>query len=121
MIAKPTGMNAIIAEHVFGWKWDKHWAGGCWIIPERYRDWDSGEPQVSPPNFTEDIADAWLVVEKLKERQRIAQDGDASDPIWVRFVWNLQMSKHGVHAMLFNLTPETICKAALKACGVEVE
>ena len=125
-------LDALIAEQVMGWRCDPGLANepdgtintAFWYPPE----WDTelgawpstmGRQQHGPydlvPHYSTSIADAWLVVEKFREREIICQQNGISDATWVAFVWALQKSKHGVHYLLQYLTPESICLAALKA------
>lgn len=125
-------LDKVIGERVMGWKWLNAPAVGepFMLSPEqisRYtpefveqntvKDCDLDAPS-RLPHYSTSIADAWLVVEKLRERESIARSNGASDQAWVSFVWNLPMSRHGIHYMLFSLTPLAICLAALKTMEV---
>lgn len=125
-------LDALIAEKIIGWKWINHpgFDEPFMFSPEQVKGFipefvaahtvencDRNAPD-RLPHYSTSIADAWLVVEKLRERESIARSNGASDQAWVSFVWNLPMSRHGIHYMLFSLTPLAICLAALKTMEV---
>ena len=112
-------LDALVAERVMGWKYLPAGAHPN-LHSEAWTNDDGASAVFDPPPYSTSIQDAWQVVEKMRGRQRIAQENNTSDQAWVKFVWALPMAQHGVHYMLFNLTPEAICLAALNSVGVEV-
>lgn len=102
-VEMPAGreLDALVAEKVMLWVVDRlsnHWCG----VPT------NGTALPSDiPSYSTDIGAAWEVVEKMRTHSDVQ--------VWVRFVWELPMSARGIHALLANLSPEAICRAALKA------
>lgn len=129
-------LDALIAEKVMGWT-------GCQsdnpLTGEKGGAWGFGDaPKVVHlvylPKFSESIADAWQVVEKLAKEgdehpvnlhKGLPAFGDhatpfevyknyASYPGWTCYFRDYEVCVHAGTA------PLAICLAALKACGVEV-
>jgi hypothetical protein len=112
-------LDALIAEKVMGWK-PQH---GIHLFPptdepnrKRYEKWN-GETMITEiPHYSTNIADTWLVVEKMKEQSfhmLILTGPDKTE---------VQPVKPGL--LIFTVTEKTpelaICKAALKAVEVEM-
>lgn len=99
-------LDALIAEKVIGKPWRKPTHGTCCTCQR------CGYPNDSDCEcgYTEYIEKAWPVVEKMK----------ADEQLWIAFVWALPGSGYGVHAILRELSPTSICLAALKAVGYEM-
>ncbi len=64
------------------------------------------------PQFSTDIAAAWHVVEKMRERRIHLELGSRIDGSWLVSFGNLRAFD--------NSAPRAVCLAALKAVGVEV-
>jgi hypothetical protein len=96
-----------------GWKFDTAFCGGEEVRllrpPEEF-DWGN---LFYIPSFSTQIADAWLVVEKLKQ---LRPDVGLYDHGWVcTFYGDLVCSADA------DTAPLAICLSALKAVGVENE
>jgi hypothetical protein len=111
----PRQRDALVAEKVMGLVVHPH--GGVW---------DGKNPATYRTNFhpSTDIGAAWEVVEKLAEQN----SGDLSvsiyqrktfQPLWRCTITDSTFKQHVVYEHLS--APEAICKAALKAVGVDVE
>lgn len=128
-------LDALVAEKVMGWvsvSKEHHW-NYVRGYPAGWPDEYSGLP---PDGYTGDdefrrdyrkihaysssIADAWLVVEKLKETKgRVSVDW-FEDTIGYR--WHVYVGEGDEQSVVGAETaPHAICLAALKAVGVEVK
>jgi len=96
-------LDALIAEKVFGL--EVEWKEGF------------GSKEVFPvsrltaiPEYSTDIAAAWLVVEKLKGREpSIAYEGE-------KYGWEVSLTiNHEIFCIYGKSAPHAICLAALKA------
>ncbi|GIM45943.1 hypothetical protein DNHGIG_14920 [Collibacillus ludicampi] len=83
--------------------------------------WESGVPSCGHrdlPEYTTNIADAWRVVESLKERGYNVAVDIREDGVWC-YVWKRECVGN-LYSAKESTAPEAIAKAALRACGVEV-
>ena len=96
--------DACVAELVMGWEYD----GGVWYYQE-----DKG--MIGLPEFSTSIADAWSVVEKMKDNDELASItcGDWRNGKWNSWVVQLQALGEGEAPT----APLAICRAALKIYG----
>ena len=107
-------MDAIVAENVMGWRWTHASEGGgpTWHgSPPEPNDLDDiSKDHSSVPPYSTNIAAAWTILEKapLGELRRL---GDR---------WGACLYGGGGGYILGATVPEAICRAALKAVGVEV-
>jgi hypothetical protein len=110
-------LDALIAEKVMGWEYrDNFYSWGELVTPAHWIK-DNGWTTDKTPNYSESIADAWLVVEKLRGLGTV----DLMDDDGKRWI-SLIIPKFKAHVRAQAETaPLAICKAALKACGVEEE
>jgi hypothetical protein len=98
--------DRLVAEHVMGWtalRWH--------LLAETYVGKDPKQPSSAfeevVPYYTTDISAAWEVVEMMKRMDE-----------HVRYHFDdLTCDRY----CIWELTPEIICKAALKAVGVDVD
>lgn len=112
-----TSIDRLVAEKVMGWKIDEQVSNDDVVaVFDEKGNWGTFKP-------TEWIQDAWQVVEKMKLSNFSARH---------RFVTELQKEITPKELkdknqlldlgwMIFYLTPKSICLAALKAVGLEVE
>lgn len=112
--------NELVATKVVGWTRGEHLGlkRMVWRYPEG-QVIDGFDWQNEVPRFSEEIAAAWEVVEKLRrERMNISVVSD-EDGGWNVEMWdyNNRQSKE----VFADTAPEAICLAALRACGVEIE
>jgi len=94
-------------------------AGGIAFISS-YTTWQTGGQET--PRYSQCMDSAWLVVEKMKEpdadpgwegnRSRFADFSDELVPF---------AESSSLFDVLWCITPEAICIAALRACGFQVE
>lgn len=130
-------LDVEIGVNVFGWVWrryDPSQGKGCWLEGPQgsategrsgCQHWDGRKPTYNDclPHYSTDIAAAWEVVEKVCGDQydyvfRLERLTGRRAPgrYWAHF--NHQSGRNsGAYA---EEAPEAICKAALKALGVEV-
>lgn len=76
--------------------------------------------KTSLPKYSEDIAAAWEVVEKLKSNSQ----NHMIDIFWDVDLWYCHIHSHDKierHVYGEETAPHAICRAALKSVGVEVE
>lgn len=120
-------LDALIALQVFRYTLDYEFADtlGAPCVRElrdQYDEWGM------LPHYSTDIADAWLVVEKMEScgwwcQMRTPFEGENSDGYWAGFTphsttgWNGRPD-HWTHADDMALA---ICRAALAACGVPLD
>jgi hypothetical protein len=109
----PRERDALVAEKVMGWKWLRDIDDEYYVFATDDNQYNN---RVVGHDFcpSETISAAWEVVEKMDEWivQR-ARDGDYW--VTVRFGESWYLSGWVKRA------PEAICKAVLKAVGVDVE
>jgi hypothetical protein len=106
-------IERLVTEKIMGWKWLRP---GCAFIEDVRK--------IKYFNPTLSIADAWQVVEKLRERRIFslcdAWDEDDKPIFYANFQYN-----DGCHVVNYDAyaktAPLAICLAALKSVGVEVE
>jgi len=115
-------LDALVAEKVMGWTPPTHDPKHTFSYRELWTDEHGDFCQL--PRFTERIDDAWMVVEKMAE----GMDGPIINLAWCEnpdiegwYGWVCDMKGVGVwQAAAADTAPLAICKAALKAKGVEV-
>jgi hypothetical protein len=116
--------DALIAKEIFGWEHTQHAPEGhfChivgndkgwWKSPE-WKGWGCAVCENLPPHYTEDLATAWQVIEKMRPEKGkpwvdILTDNDH------HFFVNFGIYPNGVWSGSF---PEAVCAAALLAMGV---
>lgn len=124
---KPRERDALIAEKVMGLQVEH------WTESERETVDEDGNPEtwslrtgyvvidgLSNPyvlHYTEDMSAAWQVVEKIK------QEGHRyNNSLFVQWQYHLDYlyGRPAHRDVLYDLSPEGICLAALKAVGVEI-
>lgn len=116
-------IDRLIAEKIMGWNIREVSDGVKWIQAEGYELYFSDDiyREWMP---SEDMSDAWLVVEKLRER-KIFTIYDAWDEKDEKiFCANFQYNDtyHVVdYSAYADTAPMAICLAALKVVGVEVQ
>lgn len=111
-------INRMVAEKIFGWTWSRDHATPCWrVSPEDpyFREYDLSR---HVPEFATSIADAWPVVEKMRERggnlfclTLMCPESDGQRWLCVA---------HDASSGSAPTAPLAICLAALKAVGCEV-
>lgn len=129
--------DGLMTEKVFRWQWipagryGPHVKEGTnWLLPENglsgiKSDLSAGwitiaEDRLIPrnwiPHYTTSLDAAWLIVEKMKEDGR-------NNGLFVQWQYHLAYlyGRPSYRDTLYDLNAESICIAALKACGVEVE
>lgn len=104
--------DIVVGEKVFGWEYGKAWRteGPVMISPDaRF---------LMCPNFSTDIADAWLVVEAMHAQGwhfDLDKRAEASDPWCACFSRGAQGDAHTTACRDAATAPLSICLAALKA------
>lgn len=116
-------IDKLVAERVMGWRLETALStqSKWWFI-------DRAGQICSCPYFSTDIADAWRVVEKIRTLVELCQGIFCDDIALAAYdddwaVATIRAGRgHYPHAMLRIImpTPAAICRAALKAVGVEV-
>lgn len=128
----PRSIDALIAEHVMGWKLCFYDTGKYASTPDDYENASSNDGwlwegrtdidleawQFRP---TTSIADAWLVVEKMKEKGLhcdivVRVNGHYGCEFEDRYC----IGEHDTLYSEGDTAPMAICLSALKALGVEV-
>lgn len=108
-------LDALVAEKVMGWT-ARHEVRYSEGIPWTYSYWvDKDGKNVNQWHFvpSENISDAWKVVEKLRDEVAFLDILPAADHYIVKI-----QSAHGTDYVEAETAPLAICKAALKAKGV---
>ncbi len=110
-------LDALIAEKVMGWCWCEY----AYEMPlsdmetHRFHGCNGGQRSLAEFNPSEDIADAWQVVDKLKEQ---GFHVGLVDDFGGEMSWKLNIYATNELPIVFNewaSTPElAICRAALK-------
>jgi hypothetical protein len=140
MVMQDREIDALVAEHVMGWRWVEH-GGFDWIVPpdvvpdiaffmwgHRIHDDKpqfSGEFENVLPHYSTDIAAAWKVVEAMRAAGYSVSIGYYANGCDVgitarnsRAGWEAVRPVYGGHA---DTAPRAICIAALRAKGVNVD
>jgi hypothetical protein len=103
----PRERDALVAEHVMGWHKGESWGGTDWFT----KDNEYAE-SVFKWNPSENLADAWQVVEKLRsEFNYISLEIFPS-------IYYCTIDELEIRA---ETAPEAISLAALKSCGVDID
>jgi len=117
MLIKPDRtIDALVAEHFFGWKWtpNKEHSYMNWTVCEGI--WSS-----DVPDYTSNIAEAMKVIERIIEMYgivRIECRKGAVDGHLVEITWS-SSEKTKRHALYRDESlPLAICKAALDAANI---
>lgn len=109
-------LDALVAERVLGFD-EVERVGGMFYYHNVEMDRESatgGRWRSTVPQFSTEIASAFLVVEKLR--------ADYMFRMWVAQVWNVEVWHYGsdegfIAGHSHNSLPHAICLAALKATG----
>lgn len=121
-------LDALIVEKVIGWKpFKKKWEAGA---HRGYHDaWLDGEGRevcIQCPEYSTDIAAAWVVVEKLRESKKtIALSSvyhQTANPYWswiCRIEWTDKRLGYQTSIGLSESVPHAICLAALDSIGIK--
>lgn len=121
-------LNKLVAEHVMGWHWKVNARGAAGWATERNEalvtditQWSGFWVYPMTPSFSEDIDAAWAVVNNLNARGwRVEIFSTARSGV------DVQVSKwggphhEGDYAEWAETAPHAICRAALRAVGVEL-
>lgn len=119
-------IDMLVAERVMGWQL-KGEPYTRWVLP------DGSERILAAPEFSTDIAAAWSVVEKMRERpgafHLVGLIGGGyrctfSDVVEVRDIEHdeyVGLERKWLSEAIGATMPMTICLAALRAAGVAVE
>jgi len=112
----PRERDALVAERVMGLsKSDARQAGLNCPTCGYDGQWSSGANwRTLVPQYSTDIATAWQVVEKLKEKYEFQLLLDHGQ-------WSFSVFRGDKFTVYGSTVPEVICLAALRAVGVEVE
>jgi hypothetical protein len=103
-------VNDLVAENVMGYVQSKFKGQKGWGTLDQYTWYSHFNP-------AGDIQDAWVVVEKLTKDSDFELSKDCDDSFYIcEFLFAL----NEVYLGKANSAPMAICKAALKAVGVEV-
>lgn len=112
-------LDALIAERVMGWDRD---GDRLWPPDTRRSKWKYG---ISVPPYSTSIADAWPVVEKLKERHSVELIGGPNDEGGCEH-WSCTIKSYGYRSFQdqkwrgeADTAPLAICIAALRAVDAE--
>lgn len=120
-------LDALIAEKVMGITPDLkciacgstnlliHWLTGNNMYGDCTKNMDYKRTFIKLPNYSTDISDAWLVVEKM------GAYNDSSFSLSVGLSYTEWCACFMGHKAWSDSAPHAICLAALKAVGVEVE
>lgn len=109
-------LDALIAEKVMGWR---NCEVSGWRETRAYGKppyFDDSDPDVCINDYSTNIADAWLVVEKFDTQNHTVRISNTMGGDWscvIHGVW-------GEERVVAENVPLAICLAALKAVGVEV-
>lgn len=106
-------LDALVAEKVMGWRMVTYTAGGEQVTELAPPDGDLHRAG-RWPNYSTEIEDAWLVVEKLRPRiwRRMAIDITAHQ-CQMGFTLDHEDGPHG--SAIADTAPLAICRAALAA------
>lgn len=120
--------DALVAHHVMEFKVTNVSNNGLWVTIHNLRQVEGSSCKYldglpvrygymeSIPDYTTDISAAWEVVEKMQEHSVYVTDV-AYFPADKK-QWTFQF---GINRAYASTMPEAICKAALKAVGVDIE
>lgn len=108
------GRDALVATKVFDWQYrDYGNGGGEWTL-DRIKQAFGGMYGGSLPHYSTSIADAWLVVEKMREKGHNCQiEASAAQPEWIACF----LTPHGYREGRAPTAPAAICLTALRALG----
>ncbi|MES1047209.1 hypothetical protein FOA22_22405 [Heyndrickxia oleronia] len=109
-------IDKLVAENVMGWKTRKRYEINKRIYEYAFQNINHSDHIIwfDLPEFSANIKDAWLVVEKLDFDVKVTKyENSAGYQCHVFIPSNVQM-------VFAETAPMAICKAALKAVGVEV-
>ena len=103
-------LDALVAEQILGWEREERRKSSYlpwphWVAP-------NGTAFIELPRFSEDVGEAWEVVEKLK--MRCGYSHGRGDPFAM-----LECEKSDTLVVYADTVPLAICRAALKAVGIE--
>ena len=112
-------MDTLVAEKVMGWKRGRVES----FLPGIYCDaWvDEDDKKVAELHGfkpSTSIADAWMVIEKLKSMTIYNGNLHCNKEPWLTFCFHLEGTwgdKDGFNILLWEVNPLSICNAALKA------
>jgi hypothetical protein len=98
-------LDALVAEKVMGWRWEDCFRAYTGVLTVRHEEYGG------PPFYSTDIAAAWDVVEKMRERRA---------DFYIRFVstWTVEFDSVAGDYNGYtdgDTAPLAICLAALKA------
>lgn len=98
-------LDALVAEKVMGWNCELRECHTRKVLHSEYG---------GPPHYSTDIADAWLVVEKIDQQVTVTKCADG----WLVTIDDYFC--HGGVEIMAGTAPLAICLAALKAVGVDI-
>lgn len=110
-------IDALVAEHVMGWQS----LGDCWATGSTHKDRQMKKQHFNP---SECISDAWLVVEKMEDKDFNFSINNCVDP---DFRYNTGYDviftdeDKNTYGITEDTAPMAIALAALKALGVKYE
>ncbi len=113
-------LDALVAEKVMGWSDVGEITIGMTVYVAGHRP--EGE-QTVVPSYSTDIAAAWTVVERMRELgwRMLLENWVSSDDAYAAFFHPQDRYRYGNHIGVTDDTaPVAICRAALRAVGVEV-
>ncbi|GAB6442048.1 MULTISPECIES: BC1872 family protein [Bacillus] len=102
-------IDELVAEKVMGWIKPPETS----ILKSMWVETPIGAVHPQLPKFSTNIEDAWLVVEKLQDQERIVKVMGKTEQ------GNMYCSIDGRHGATGRGAPMAICIAALKAVGEE--
>jgi hypothetical protein len=106
----PRERDALVAEHVMGWKPSPTLIDG-WVLQDGTHINHGGfHPSTN-------IADAWQVVEKFKQEKLTFIEISLSNYSCKTLI----STPNGNYEVEAPTATEAICKAALRACGVDID
>lgn len=122
----PREIDALVAEKVMGWYWSEtdEMLEGLFPPVGDYRrtlswlNFDSNGYVLSMPNYSTNISDAWIVIDKLKGLNIVNLHYAIGE--WTVDVYDFDTGKM-LAISSSETAPMAICKAALKAVGIEIE
>ncbi|PER45290.1 BC1872 family protein [Bacillus thuringiensis] len=102
-------IDELVAEKVMGWIKPPETS----ILKAMWVETPIGAVHPQLPKFSENMQDAWLVVEKLQDQERIVKVMGKTEQ------GNMYCSIDGRYGVTGRSAPMAICIAALKAVGEE--
>lgn len=119
MTAALRSLDREVATRVLGWRQLPDRNGGTrWVQPGLPDEFNLLACPLEPPSFSESIADAWLVVERMREKGWHLDLGASGrrDTVNAHFSrWTSSKLLSGDAGS--DSAPEAICRAALQAVG----